>query len=54
LSPKHQLVIKSLPANGRWRAARFLKLEYVPAIVKETNPQQMLEMLLLKMFNVKI
>lgn len=45
------LIIAKTPAGyqiiageRRWRAARFLKLEYVPAIVKETNPQQMLEM----------
>jgi ParB family chromosome partitioning protein len=45
------LIIAKTPAGfqiiageRRWRAARVLKLEYVPAIVKETNPQQMLEM----------
>jgi ParB family transcriptional regulator, chromosome partitioning protein len=45
------LIIAKTPAGfqiiageRRWRAARFLKLEYVPAIIKETNPQQMLEM----------
>lgn len=45
------LIIAKTPAGyqiiageRRWRAARFLKLEYVPAIVKETTPQQMLEM----------
>jgi ParB family transcriptional regulator, chromosome partitioning protein len=45
------LIVAKTPAGyqiiageRRWRAARFLKLEYVPAIVKETNPQQMLEM----------
>lgn len=45
------LIIAKTPAGyqiiageRRWRAARFLKLETVPAIVKETNPQQMLEM----------
>jgi ParB family chromosome partitioning protein len=45
------LIIAKTPAGyqiiageRRWRAARILKLEYVPAIVKETNPQQMLEM----------
>ncbi|MDD4976659.1 MAG: ParB/RepB/Spo0J family partition protein [Bacteriovorax sp.] len=45
------LIVAKTPAGyqiiageRRWRAARILKLEYVPAIVKETNPQQMLEM----------
>jgi len=45
------LIIAKTPAGyqiiageRRWRAARLLKLEYVPAIVKETTPQQMLEM----------
>jgi len=45
------LIIAKTPAGyqiiageRRWRAARFLKLPYVPAIVKETTPQQMLEM----------
>jgi len=45
------LVVAKTPAGyqiiageRRWRAARSLKLEYVPAIVKVTNPQQMLEM----------
>jgi len=45
------LIIAKTPAGfqiiageRRWRAARYLKLEYVPAIIKETNPQQMLEM----------
>ena len=45
------LVVAKTPAGyqiiageRRWRAARTLKLEYVPAIVKETSPQQMLEM----------
>lgn len=45
------LIIAKTPAGfqiiageRRWRAARVLKLEYVPAIVKETTPQQMLEM----------
>jgi ParB family chromosome partitioning protein len=45
------LIVAKTPAGyqiiageRRWRAARALKLEFVPAIVKETNPQQMLEM----------
>jgi ParB family chromosome partitioning protein len=45
------LIIAKTPAGfqiiageRRWRAARFLKLEYVPAIIKEVNPQEMLEM----------
>ena len=45
------LIVAKTPAGyqiiageRRWRSARILKLEYVPAIVKETNPQQMLEM----------
>lgn len=45
------LIVAKTPAGyqiiageRRWRAARTLKLEYVPAIIKETNPQQMLEM----------
>lgn len=45
------LIIAKTPAGyqiiageRRWRAARFLKLQTVPAIVKETSPQQMLEM----------
>ena len=45
------LIIAKTPAGyqiiageRRWRAARALKLEYVPAIIKETTPQQMLEM----------
>jgi len=33
-----------IAGERRWRAARILKLEYVPAIVKEVSPQQMLEM----------
>jgi len=32
-----------IAGERRWRAARILKLAYVPAIVKETSPQQMLE-----------
>ena len=45
------LIIAKTPAGfqiiageRRWRAARILKLESVPAIIKETTPQQMLEM----------
>lgn len=45
------LIIAQTPAGyqiiageRRWRAARFLKLQYVPAIIKKTTPQQMLEM----------
>ncbi len=45
------LIVAKTPAGfqiiageRRWRAARILKLEYVPAIIKETTPQQMLEM----------
>jgi ParB family chromosome partitioning protein len=45
------LIIAKTPAGyqiiageRRWRSARVLKLEYVPAIIKETTPQQMLEM----------
>ncbi|HPT65980.1 MAG TPA: ParB/RepB/Spo0J family partition protein [Candidatus Woesebacteria bacterium] len=45
------LIVAKTPAGyqiiageRRWRAARTLKLEYVPAIIKETTPQQMLEM----------
>jgi ParB family chromosome partitioning protein len=45
------LIVAKTPAGfqiiageRRWRAARVLRLEYVPAIVKETTPQQMLEM----------
>ncbi|MBU1130310.1 ParB/RepB/Spo0J family partition protein [Patescibacteria group bacterium] len=45
------LVIAHTPAGyqiiageRRWRAARFLKLPYVPVVIKKTNPQQMLEM----------
>ncbi|OGL52344.1 hypothetical protein A3K55_00475 [Candidatus Shapirobacteria bacterium RBG_13_44_7] len=45
------LIVAKTPAGyqiiageRRWRAARMLKLAYVPAIVKEVTPQQMLEM----------
>ena len=45
------LIIAQTPAGyqiiageRRWRAARILKLPYVPAIIKKTSPQQMLEM----------
>lgn len=45
------LIVAKTPAGyqiiageRRWRSARFLKLDSVPAIVKETTPQQMLEM----------
>jgi ParB family chromosome partitioning protein len=45
------LIIAQTPAGyqiiageRRWRAARYLKLAYVPAIIKKVNPQQMLEM----------
>jgi ParB family chromosome partitioning protein len=45
------LIIAKTPAGfqiiageRRWRAARVLKLQYVPAIIKETTPQGMLEM----------
>jgi ParB family chromosome partitioning protein len=45
------LIVAKTPAGyqiiageRRWRSARILKLEYVPAIIKETTPQQMLEM----------
>ncbi len=45
------LIVAKTPAGyqiiageRRWRSARILKLEYVPAIVKITTPQQMLEM----------
>jgi len=45
------LIVAKTPAGyqiiageRRWRAARILKLAYVPAIIKETSPQQMLEM----------
>lgn len=33
-----------IAGERRWRAARVLKLAYVPAIIKKTTPQQMLEM----------
>lgn len=45
------LIIAQTPAGyqiiageRRWRAAKFLKLKTVPAIIKKTSPQQMLEM----------
>lgn len=45
------LIVAQTPAGyqiiageRRWRAARTLKLPYVPAIIKKTSPQQMLEM----------
>lgn len=45
------LIVAQTPAGyqiiageRRWRAARILKLPYVPAIIKKTSPQQMLEM----------
>jgi ParB family chromosome partitioning protein len=45
------LIIAQTPAGyqiiageRRWRAARILKLPYVPAIIKKTTPQEMLEM----------
>jgi len=45
------LIVAQTPAGfqiiageRRWRAARILKLKTVPAIVKKTSPQQMLEM----------
>jgi len=45
------LIVAKTPAGyqiiageRRWRSARALKLEYVPAIIKESTPQQMLEM----------
>ncbi len=45
------LIVAETPAGfqiiageRRWRAARLLKLTHVPAIVKKTSPQQMLEM----------
>jgi len=33
-----------IAGERRWRAARILKLPYVPVIVKKVSPQQMLEM----------
>ncbi len=33
-----------IAGERRWRAARALKLEYVPAIIKEVGPREMLEM----------
>lgn len=45
------LIVAKTPAGfqiiageRRWRSARILKLTSVPAIIKETTPQQMLEM----------
>jgi len=45
------LIVAQTPAGyqiiageRRWRAARILKLAYVPVIIKKVNPQQMLEM----------
>lgn len=45
------LIVAQTPAGyqiiageRRWRAARILKLHSVPAIIKKTTPQQMLEM----------
>lgn len=45
------LIVAETPAGfqiiageRRWRAARLLKLTHVPAIIKKTSPQQMLEM----------
>lgn len=45
------LIIAQTPAGyqiiageRRWRAARLLNIAYVPAVVKKTSPQQMLEM----------
>jgi len=45
------LIVAQTPAGyqiiageRRWRAARTLKLPYVPVIIKKVNPQQMLEM----------
>lgn len=45
------LIVAQTPAGyqiiageRRWRAARILKLSHVPAVIKKTSPQQMLEM----------
>lgn len=45
------LIVAQTPAGyqiiageRRWRAARVLKLPFVPAIIRKTSPQQMLEM----------
>lgn len=45
------LIVAQTPAGyqiiageRRWRAARILKLAYVPVIIKKVSPQQMLEM----------
>lgn len=37
-----------IAGERRWRAARIAKLEYVPAVVHKTTPQQMLEMALVE------
>jgi len=49
------LVVAKTPAGyqiiageRRWRSARIIGLKTVPAIVKKTNPQQMLEMALIE------
>src|SRR3990167_8541430 len=44
INAKTPAVFQIIAGERRWRAARILKLEYVPAVVKETTPQQMLEM----------